>query len=51
MRLPILDVSYKLYALDQNSLERIYDKPKNGETSLQSCETFFLRNKSLIYEK
>ena len=24
---------------------------KNGETSLQSCETFFLRNKSLIYEK
>jgi len=55
MRLPILDVSYKLYALDQNSLERIYDKPiiENSDVQLSITLTKYndTKNNLVVYSR
>ena len=55
MRLPILDVSYRLYALDQNTLERIYDRPiiENSDVQLSITLTKYndTNNNLVVYSR
>ena len=55
MRLPILDVSYKVYALDQNTLERIYDRPivENSDVQLSITLTKYndIKNNLVVYSR
>ena len=54
-RLPILDVNYKLYALDQNTLERIYDMPivENSDVQMSITLTKYndIKNNLVVYSR
>ena len=55
MRLPILDISYKVYALDQNTLDRIYDKPIVENSDVQISITLIkyndIKNNLVVYSR
>ena len=55
MRLPILDINYKVYSLDQNTLERIYDRPiiENSDVQLSITLTKYndINNNLLVYSR
>ena len=55
MRLPILDISYKVYALDQNTLDRIYDKPivENSDVQISITLTKYndIKNNLVVYSR
>ena len=55
MRLPILDVSYKIYSLDQNTLERIYDRPviENSDVQISVTLTKYndINNNLVVYSR
>jgi hypothetical protein len=55
MRLPVLDVSYKIYSLDQNTLERIYDRPviENSDVQISVTLTKYndVNNNLVVYSR
>ena len=55
MKLPILDITYKLYALDQNTGDRIYDQPitENSDVQLSVTLTKYndTKNNLVIYSR
>ncbi len=55
MRLPILDINYKVYALDQNTLDRIYDKPiiENSDVQISITLTKYndVKNNLVVYSR
>ena len=55
MRLPILDVSYKVYSLDQNTLDRIYDKPiiENSDVQISITLTKYndIKNNLVVHSR
>ena len=54
-KLPILDINYKLYALDQNTGERIYDRPiiENSDVQLSVTLTKYndIKNNLVVYSR
>ena len=54
-KLPILDINYKLYALDQNTGDRIYDRPiiENGDAQLSITLTKYndIKNNLVVYSR
>ena len=55
MRLPILDVSYRVYSLNQNTLEREYNKPiiENSDVQISITLTKYndIKNNLVIYSR
>ena len=55
MRLPILDVSYRVYALDSNTLERVYDRPIIEKSDVQLSVTLMkyndIKNNLVVYSR
>ena len=55
MRLPILDISYKVYTLDQNTSDRIYDKPiiENSDVQISIILTKYndIKNNLVVYSR
>ena len=55
MKLPILDINYKLYALDQNTGDRIYDRPiiENSDAQLSITLTKYndIKNNLVVYSR
>ena len=55
MSLPILDISYKIYSLDQNTLERIYDRPVIENSGVQISVTLTkyndINNNLVVYSR
>ena len=55
MKLPILDITYKLYALDQNTGDRIYDQPiiENSDVQLSVTLTKYndTKNNLIVYSR
>ena len=55
MKLPILDITYKLYALDQNTGDRIYDQPitENSDVQLSVTLTKYndTKNNLVVYSR
>ena len=55
MKLPILDITYKLFALDQNTGDRIYDQPitENSDVQLSVTLTKYndTKNNLVVYSR
>ena len=55
MRLPILDISYRVYALNQNTLEREYNKPiiENSDVQISITLTKYndTKNNLVVYSR
>ena len=55
MRLPILDINYKLYALDQNTENRIYNRPlienSDGQISIILTKYNDIKNNLVVYSR
>ena len=55
MKLPILDINYKLYSLDQNTGDRIYNRPlienSDGQLSITLTKYNDTKNNLVVYSR